>query len=223
MQLNARIRTDTGKGPARRLRGVGRLPAVFYGPGINPIMLSIDYIHLRKIIEGGSAENIIFDLMIDSDEESQSKKVMIKEIQRDPVTRDYLHIDLHEIAMGKELEVDIPVHLINTPIGVSEGGILEHIRRKLRVSCMPEDMVDKIDIDVSGLDIGQSLHIKDVSFPPGLRSTEDESLPIAIVVAPTITPEEEEVVEGEEVEGEEVEGEEVEGEEKEEIKGEEKS
>jgi large subunit ribosomal protein L25 len=203
---------------------VGRLPAVFYGPGINPIMLSIDYIHLRKIIEGGSAENIIFDLMIDSDEESQSKKVMIKEIQRDPVTRDYLHIDLYEIAMGKELEVDIPVHLINTPIGVSEGGILEHIRRKLRVSCMPEDMVDKIDIDVSGLDIGQSVHIKDVSFPPGLRSTEDESLPIAIVVAPTITPEEEEVeVEGEEVEGEEVEGEEVKEEEKEEIKGEEKS
>ena len=218
MQLNARIRTDTGKGPARRLRGVGRLPAIFYGPGINPIMLSIDYIHLRKIIEGGSAENIIFDLMIDSDEESQSKKVMIKEIQRDPVTRDYLHIDLHEIAMGKELEVDIPVHLINTPIGVSEGGILEHIRRKLRVSCMPEDMVDKIDVDVSGLDIGQSLHIKDVSFPPGLRSTEDESLPVAIVVAPTITAEEEEVVEEEEVEEEE-----VEEEEKEEIKGEEKS
>jgi len=219
MQLNARIRTDTGKGPARRLRGVGRLPAIFYGPGRNPIMLSIDYIHLRKIIEGGSAENIIFDLMIDSDEESQSKKVMIKEIQRDPVTRDYLHIDLYEIAMGKELEVDIPVHLINTPIGVSEGGILEHIRRRLRVSCMPEDMVDKIDVDVSGLDIGQSVHIKDVSFPPGLRSTEDESLPVAIVVAPTITVEEEEV----EVEEVEEEVEEVEEEEKEEIKGEEKS
>jgi large subunit ribosomal protein L25 len=219
MQLNARIRTDTGKGPARRLRSLGRLPAVFYGPGINPIMLSIDYIHLRKIIEGGSAENIIFDLMVDSDEESQSKKVMIKEIQRDPVTRDYLHIDLYEIAMGKELEVDIPVHLINTPIGVSEGGILEHIQRKLRVSCMPEDMVDKIDVDVSGLDIGQSVHIKDVSFPPGLRSTEDESLPVAIVVAPTITVEEEEV----EVEEVEEEVEEVEEEEKEEIKGEEKS
>jgi large subunit ribosomal protein L25 len=215
MQLNARIRTVTGKGPARRLRGVGRLPAIFYGPGINPIMLSMDYISLRRIIEGGSAENIIFDLMIDSDEESQSKKVMIKEIQRDPVTRDYLHIDLYEIAMGKELEVDIPVHLINTPIGVSEGGILEHIRRRLRVLCMPEDMVDKIDVDVSGLDIGQSLQIKDVSFPAGLRSTEDESLPVAMVVAPAITAEEEEVVEKEEVE-------EVEEPESEEIKGEEK-
>jgi len=211
MELNARIRTETGKGPARRLRSVGRLPAIFYGPEINPIMLSIDYVQLRKIIKERSAESIIFDLRIDSDEEAQSKKAMIKEIQRDPVTRDYLHVDLYEIAMGKELEVDIPVHLINTPIGVSEGGILEHIRRKLRVSCMPEDMVDKIDVDVSGLDIGQSVHIKDVSFPPGLSSIEDENLRIAIVVAPTITAEEEEVVEEEEVEkpeGEEPEGEE---------------
>ena len=211
MELNARIRTETGKGPARRLRSVGRLPAIFYGPEINPIMLSIDYVQLRKIIKERSAESIIFDLRIDSDEEAQSKKAMIKEIQRNPVTRDYLHVDLYEIAMGKELEVDIPVHLINTPIGVSEGGILEHIRRKLRVSCMPEDMVDKIDVDVSGLDIGQSVHIKDVSFPPGLSSIEDENLRIAIVVAPTITAEEEEVVEEEEVEkpeGEEPEGEE---------------
>ena len=216
MELNARIRTETGKGPARRLRSVGRLPAIFYGPEINPIMLSIDYVQLRKIIKERSAESIIFDLRIDSDEDAQSKKAMIKEIQRDPVTRDYLHLDLYEIAMGKELEVDIPVHLINTPIGVSEGGILEHIRRKLRVSCMPEDMVDKIDVDVSGLDIGQSVHIKDVSFPPGLSSIEDENLPIAIVVAPTITAEEEEVVEEEEVEepeGEKPEGEEPEGEE----------
>jgi len=211
MQLNARIRTETGKGPARRLRSLGRLPAIFYGPDINPIMLSIDYPQLRKITEGGSAENIILDLSIDSDGESQSKKVMIKEIQRDPVTRDYLHIDLFEIAMGKEIEVDIPVHLINTPVGVSEGGILEHIRRRLRVSCMPEDMVDKIDVDVSDLDIGQSVHIRDVSLPPGLRSTEDESLPIAIVVAPTTTAEEEEVVEEEEVE--EPESEEIKGEE----------
>ncbi|UCH00159.1 MAG: 50S ribosomal protein L25 [Deltaproteobacteria bacterium] len=211
MELNARIRTETGKGPARRLRSVGRLPAIFYGPEINPIMLSIDYPQLRRIIEGRSAENIILDLTIDSDGESQSKKVMIKEIQRDPVTRDYLHIDLIEIAMGKEIEVDIPVHLINTPVGVREGGILEHIRRRLRVSCMPEDMVDKIDVDVSDLDIGQSVHIGDVSLPPGLRSTEDESLPIAIVVAPTTTAEEEEVVEEEEVE--EPESEEIKGEE----------
>lgn len=209
MQLGAKIRTETGKGPARKLRSMGRLPAIFYGPEINPIMLSIDYMQIKKILKGKSAENIIFDLRIDSDEKSQSKKAMIKELQRDPVTRDYLHVDFYEIAMGKELEVDIPVHLINTPIGVSEGGILELARRGLKVSCMPEDMVDKIDIDVSGLDIGQSLHIKDIAFPPGLKSTEDENLTIATVIAPIPTAEEEEVEEEEvgKPEGEEIVGE----------------
>jgi len=207
MQLNTTIRTKTGKGPARRLRSEGKLPAIFYGPKANPIILSIDYVQLKKMIKGKSAENIIFDLRIDSGEKGQSKKVMIKEIQRDPVTRDYLHVDLYEIAMEKEIEINIPVYLINTPIGVSKGGILEHPRRELRVLCMPKDLVEKIDIDVSGLDIGQSLHIGDINFPPGLKSTEDASLTIITVVAP-ITAAEEEEVEEEETEGEEIEGEE---------------
>ncbi len=207
MQLNTTIRTETGKGPARKLRSEGKLPAIFYGPKANPIILSIDYVQLKKMIKGKSAENIIFDLRIDSGEKGQSKKVMIKEIQKDPVTRDYLHVDLYEIAMEKEIEINIPVYLINTPIGVSKGGILEHPRRELRVLCMPKDLVEKIDIDVSGLDIGQSLHIGDINFPPGLKSTEDASLTIITVVAPITAAEEEEVGE-EETEGEEIEGEE---------------
>lgn len=215
IQLDAKKRTKTGKGPARKLRSMGQLPAILYGPEINPIMLSIDYMQLEKVIKGKTAENIIFDLRIDSDDKGQSKRVRIKEMQRVPVSRDYLHIDLYEIPTGKEIEADIPVNLMNTPIGVTNGGILQHIRRVLGVSCMPEDLVDKIDIDVSALDIGQSLHIGDISFPPGLKSMEDENLTIATVVAPTI--------EEKEVEEEEVEEEEVEGAEREETKGEDKS
>lgn len=208
MQLNTTTRAETGKGPARKLRGAGRLPAIFYGPKADPIMLSLDYLQLKKMLKGKSAESIIFDLRIDSDEKGQSRKVMIKEIQRDPVTRDYLHVDLYEIAMEKELEVDIPVSLINTPIGVTKGGVLQQIQRELGVLCLPKDLVDKLDIDVSGLDIGQSLHIEDISFPPGLKSTEDSSLTIATVVAPTTTAEAEEEAEEEETKGEEIEGEE---------------
>jgi large subunit ribosomal protein L25 len=183
MRLDVEIRTDTGKGFARKLRGAGRLPAIFYGPETKPIMLSVDYLELEKMLKGKSAETVVLDLSINPDEKRQSKKVMIKEIQRDPVTRDYLHVDFYEIAMEKELEVSIPVRLINIPVGVSEGGMLEHIRRELSVSCLPKHMVDNIEIDVSGLDIGQSLRIKDVSFPPGLRSLEDADLTIATVVA----------------------------------------
>jgi len=214
IQLDSKKRTTTGKGSARKLRSIGRLPVILYGPETNPIMLSIDYKQLRKTLRGKSAENIIFDLRVDSNGENHSKRVMIKEMQKDPVTRDYLHVDFYEISMEKELEVDIPVYLVNTPIGVSEGGILEHIRRELKILCMPENLTDKIEIDVSGLNIGQSIHVEDITFPPGLKSIEDGDLTIATVGAPTI---EEEVVEEEVVE------EEVEEAESGETKGEEKS
>lgn len=211
IQLDSKKRTMTGKGSARKLRSVGKLPGILYGPETSPIMLSLDYKQLQKILRGKSAENIIFDLKIDSNGIDQSRRVMIKELQKDPVTRDYLHVDFYEISMEKELEVDIPVYLVNTPIGVSEGGILEHIRRELKISCMPTNLVDKIEIDVSGLAIGQSLHMEDIDLPPGLKSIEDGDLTIATVVAPAL---EEEVEEEVEEEAEEAESEEIKGEEK---------
>jgi large subunit ribosomal protein L25 len=215
MQLNSEIRDQTGKGAARRLRSAGKLPAILYGAKTDPIMLAMDSSELKKTLKGRAAENIIFDLTINGGKKSQSKKVMIKELQRDPVKRDYLHVDLFEISMAKELEVDIPLDLLNTPIGVEQGGILQHIRREVKAACLPQDLVDKIEVDVSGLDIGQSLHVRDISFPPGLRSLEDEDLAVVTVVAPTVTPEveEEEVEEVEEAEVEETEGEEVSSEE----------
>jgi large subunit ribosomal protein L25 len=209
VQLDGKERDKTGKGASRKLRSTGRLPAIFYGPETEPIMLSIDYLGIVKSLKGRPPENVIFDLTIDSNGRSQSRKVMIKELQRDPVTRDYLHIDFCEISMAREIETSIPIQLVNTPIGVTKGGLVEHIRRELSVVCLPKDLVDEIEIDVSGLDIGEALHIGDITFPPGLRSTEDEELTVATVVAPTLTAEIEEV-EAEEV-VEETEGEETGG------------
>jgi large subunit ribosomal protein L25 len=213
MQLNSEIRVQTGKGAARKLRTAGKLPAILYGAGTDPIMLTMDYRELKKTLRGRSAENIIFDLTINGEKKSQPKKVMIRELQRDPVERDYLHVDLLEISMAKELEVDIPIDLLNTPVGVDQGGVLQHVRREVKAACLPEDLVDRIEVDVSGLDIGQSLHIRDISFPPGLRSLDDENLAIVTVVAPTVTVEGEEGEEAEEAEVEETEGEDVSSEE----------
>ena len=193
VQLDGRARNKKGKGASRKLRSTGSLPAIFYGPEAEPVMLSIDYKEFIKSLKGRPAENVIFDLRIDSNGKSHSKQVMIKELQRDPVTRDCLHIDFCEISMGKEIEANILLQLINTPIGVTNGGLLEHSRRELGVVCLPTDLVDAIEIDVSGLDIGDTLHIRDITLPPGLRSTEDKDLTIATVVAPTITAEAEEL------------------------------
>jgi large subunit ribosomal protein L25 len=210
LPLSSEIRTQTGKGSARKLRSAGKLPAILYGPETDAVMLTLDCAELMKALQGKSPENILLDLRIDSDEKGKPKKVMIKEIQRDPVKRDYLHVDLFEISLKKELEVDIPIHLVNTPIGVTQGGILQHVRREVKVSCMPDDLVEKIEIDVSGLDIGQSLHMEDITFPSGLKSLEDGDVTVLTVVAPTIAAE---VEEGEEGEVEEEKVEETEGEE----------
>ena len=191
IQLDGKSRNKTGKGASRRLRSTGRLPAIFYGPEAEPIMLSIDYLELVKSLKGRPPENVIFDLRIDSNGRSQSKKVMIRELQRDPVSRDYLHVDFCEISMAREIEASIPIQLVNTAIGVTKGGMIEHIRRELSVVCLPKDLVDAIEIDVSGLDIGDTLHVGDIALPPGLSSAEAGDLTVATVVAPTITAEEE--------------------------------
>jgi len=206
IELDSTARNEKGKGASRRLRSAGSLPAIFYGPEAEPLMLAIDYQEFVKSFKGRTAENVIFDLRMNSNGERQSKKVMIKELQRDPVTRDYLHVDFCEISMRKEIEANILVQLVNTPIGVTKGGLVEHIRRELSVVCLPTDLVDSIEIDVSGLDIGDTLHVRDITLPPGLRSKEDEDYAVVTVVAPTISAEQEEREAEEGVEGTESEG-----------------
>jgi len=203
VQLAGTARTEKGKGASRKLRRAGGIPGILYGPEIEPLILSIDYQEFVNSLKGRPAENVIFDLSIESNGRSQSKKeVMIKELQTDPVTRNYLHVDFCEISMKKEIEANVLLQLVNTPVGVTNGGLLEHIRRELSVVCLPRDLVDEIEVDVSGLDIGDTLHIGDITIPPGLRATEDEDLTVATVVAPTITAEpevgeeEEEGIEG---------------------------
>jgi len=202
VQLAGTARMEKGKGASRKLRRAGGIPGVLYGPEIEPLILSIDYQEFVNSLKGRPAENVIFDLSIESNGKSKSKKeVMIKELQTDPVTRNYLHVDFCEISMKKEIEANVLVQLVNTPVGVTKGGLLEHIRRELSVVCLPRDLVDEIEVDVSHLDIGDTLHIADIAIPPGLRATEDEDLTVATVVAPTITAEPEVGEEEEGIEG----------------------
>jgi large subunit ribosomal protein L25 len=129
---------------------------------------------------------------------------MLKELLVDPIKDTYLHADFYEISMYKEITVAVPIHLLNTPIGVTNEGILQHVRRELTISCLPDKLIESLDIDVSGLDIGDSLHVRDIELPDGITTSEDGHLTIAVVAAPTVMPEEkeEEVEEGELEEGE---------------------
>ncbi len=207
--LNARTRQSTGKGAARKLRSDNQIPAIFYGPNREPLMLVMDYPELEGIIKRSGGENIIVDLKVESDGGTQTWKAILKDLQIDPIKDTYLHADFYEISMDKEITVNLAIHLINTPAGVEEGGILQHVRRELTVSCLPDKLIQALEVDVSKLEIGDSVHIRDISFPEGITSLDEEDLTVALVAAPTVVPEE---AEAEEVEEEGLEEEVAEGE-----------
>ena len=200
--LTAKIRDQKGKEAAKKFRNNNLIPSIFYGPDAHPLMLTVDLSDLRQILKKTTSENIILGLKIESDQGSDSRMVMLKELQTDPIKDGYIHADFYEISMDKELTIDIPVRLINTPVGVTNGGILQHVRRELTISCLPNNLIESIDVDVSELDIGESVHIENIDFPEGITSLQDGTLTVATVVAPTVPAEREEEEEIEEEEGE---------------------
>ncbi len=215
--LHARTRQIKGKGAAKKLRNSNQIPAVFYGPNREPLKLAMDYPELEGFIKRTGGENIILDLRVKSDGGTETLNVILKDLQVDPIKDIYLHADFYEISMDKEITVNVPIHLINTPAGIEEGGILQHVRRELTVSCLPDKLIEALEVDVSQLEIGDSVHIRDLVLPEGITSLDEEDLTIAVVAAPTVEPEEaveeeveEGVLEGEEAEAEAVEGEKVE-------------
>lgn len=190
--LAAKTRTATGKGAARKLRANNQIPAIFYGPNTEPVPLAVDLSELQSILRETTSENVILDLQIRSDEAEKTRKAMLKDLQLDPVRDLFLHADFCEISMDKPVTVDIPIRLLNTPIGVTNGGILQHPKRELSITCLPDKLIDFIEVDVAGLDIGDSLHIQDIELPAGIVTTDEVHLPIAAVAAPAaaLTPEE---------------------------------
>lgn len=201
--LVARVRKTKGKGAAKKLRNMAQVPAVFYGPKTESVMLAVDYPELERLLKQGSSDNVILDLQVQSDQGTETYKAIIKDLLIDPVKDIYLHADFYEISMDKEITVDVPIRLVNSPVGVTDGGILQHIRRKLNISCLPDKMIDALELDVSGLAIGDSLHVEDIYLPEGIVSLEEGHLTVATVAAPTVVEEEEEeVIEEELAEGE---------------------
>jgi large subunit ribosomal protein L25 len=198
LSLAARLRTDTGKGAARRLRRDNQVPAIFYGPSSQPVMLAVKYLDLQTLLKSTDSENVIFQLQIESGQGTESKTVMLKELQADPIKPVYYHADFYEISMDKELTLNVPVHLVNTPAGASKGGILQHVKRDLLVSCLPGNLVEFLEVDVSALDIGDAVHVRDIALPQGMKAADDGDTTIAVVTPPHVVAEKVEEVAEEE-------------------------
>jgi large subunit ribosomal protein L25 len=183
--LQGERRSGVGKGVARKLRQVGRIPAVYYGRGEDPIVLVVGLKDLQDVIEKAEGSNVIVDLKVDGDGVAD-RKALIREIQRDPVGGHILHLDLQHISLTERIVVEVPVVLTGTPIGVKDGGgILEHLLRDVEVECLPTDIPSKLEVDVSGLNIGDSLHVSDLKADRVEIKTEQDRA-IATVVPPTV-------------------------------------
>jgi large subunit ribosomal protein L25 len=201
LELNAVTRTDTGKGQSRTLRREGRLPAVLYGPNTDSVMLSISLGELEDIVKGGSAGQALLSISVDGAKEPRT--AMIKELQVSPLSRDYLHVDFYEVDMKNKIHVMVPVTTTGKSVGIEVGGMLQLIRRELEVLCMPGDIPEFIEIDITELNIGDSVHVEDVQLEGDVEIPHDVDFTILTILSATMAEEEVEEEEEELEEGEE--------------------
>ena len=195
--IGASKRDGLGKGGARTTRRAGRVPGILYGHGEESIPLSVDARELQRLVHSVSIENTIVDLALEGTR--QPYKVLIREIQRHPTREEYLHIDFFHVAMDEKISVEVPVVLTGEPIGVrNKGGILDHQLRELEVYCLPGEIPEKIEVDVTNLDIGDSIHVRDLAVPEGVEVEADLDRSVAAVLAPAVVAAEEEAVAAEE-------------------------
>ena len=195
IELSAKTRKTSGKGAARKSRSNNEIPAIVYGAKTDPEMLSINTIDFIKIIRKHGSMGLFFNLIIDGDS-GKKKSVMLKDMQMDTFSLNYLHIDLHEIDMDETVTISVQVEAVGDSKGVEEGGILQIIRRELDVVCKPADAPDTIQIDVTDLDVGDAVHVEDIDLGENVEIPHDVNFTVITIVAPSV--EEEEVEEDEE-------------------------
>ncbi len=186
----------SGDGPARVLRSEGRIPAVLYGPKAESVLLSVDLKDFEQIVKKSSIGSVLLKLQIKNGQTS-SRSAMVKELQTHPVTGQFLHIDFYEVDLARKINAMVPVTVTGKSAGVEEGGILQIVRRELEVFCLPTAIPEAIEVDISGLNIGDSIHVEEIALPGDVELPEDIDFTVVTVLAPKV---EEEVVEEVELE-----------------------
>ncbi len=210
--IDADVRNQAGKGAARKMRHSGRIPAVLYGPKIDPVALVVNEHDFNRVLFKTKGEQVIFTLNLGSGESDREERLaLIKEMQRHPVNDRVRHIDFYAISVDEKIKIEVPVTPVGKAKGVEvSGGVLELIQRTVTISCLPLAIPKEIELDVSELDIGDALHVRDLTPPEGVEFVDAPDTTLLTVVgaaAPAAEEEEEieEAAEGEEIpaEGEE--------------------
>ena len=185
--LQAEPRTESGKGVARKLRASGRVPAVVYGKDAEPRLLSVDAHEAELLFTRISVDNTIVSLALGGDD----IETLVREVQVHPYRQHLLHVDFYRIQKGVALDVDVPLRLDGIPAGVrDEGGLLDHVIHDLSVRCIPSAIPAEIVVDVSHLDVGDSIHVSEIELPEGVEMVTDLARTVCTVYMPKVVEEE---------------------------------
>jgi large subunit ribosomal protein L25 len=180
VDLSGELRTALGKAEARRLRRATRIPGIVYGGPKGPIPVTINPAELQAALAAG--DNALINLALQGGGHPETHMVIVKELQLDPVKGQPLHADFLEISMERKIRVEVPLALTGEPVGVkAKGGILGHQLRQLHVECLPLSIPERISVDVSGLDVGNAIHVRDLTVGEGIRILEDAERVVASV------------------------------------------
>jgi large subunit ribosomal protein L25 len=205
-KLTAQKRTDAGRNAIKKIKAAGMVPGVIYGAAQETVNLQVNGRELSNVLARASGENILVELEIQDGAEKHNALAMVKEIQHHPLQREILHIDFHAVSANETVSAEVPIETVGEAVGVKvHGGLLEHILRYLDVECLPGDLPHSIQVDVTNLDIGQSLHVRELNLPTGVEAmTDPEQTVVAVVesrveeevVEPLVTPTAPEVITG---------------------------
>jgi large subunit ribosomal protein L25 len=185
VKLSVSRRSATGRAAVRKIKAQGAVPAIIYGGKQQPEPVQVSKRDISLMFSHASGENILVELAIDG--ETGSRLALVQEVQHSPVGGDVLHIDFHAVSMDEMIEADVPLE----PVGIAEGvktfgGLLEQSVRSLEIECLPKDLPDVITVDVSHLNIGDAIHVKEISLPEGVTTRISPELTVFSVLAPAV-------------------------------------
>lgn len=166
-EFDAELRTKTGKGDARRTRRQGKVPAILYGGGADPVQLNLNHNQVVKRLANDAVYSHILTLKVDGREE----KAILKALERHPSRPVIMHMDFQRVSSTAKLRVHVPLHFINqeTSVGVKKGGVVTHALVEVEVDCLPQNLPDYIEVDLAALDLGESVHLSDLKVPEGVE------------------------------------------------------
>lgn len=182
VQLKVESRSTQGTGAARAMRRDGQVPAVIYGRGRDPVPLAVNGVELGRLLEKIHPESTIVELSLDG----ATVRTLIREVQRHPVRPGIVHVDFYEIRAGEKIRLEVPIHCVGIPDGVrNQGGTLDQVIRNVAIEVLPADIPERVELDVTALTIGKSLHISDLKIAAG-EILMDPALTVCTVVAPRV-------------------------------------